>query len=629
MCGIAGIALPAGGKVDLETLREMTEAIRHRGPDDEGFVSKGSMALGFRRLSIIDLVTGHQPMPNEDETVWVILNGEIYNFMELRAELEASGHVFKTRSDTECIVHGYEQWKEKVVDKLSGMFAFAVLDTKAGRIFGARDRIGKKPFYYALLDGGGVAFASELKALLQCPGWNRRLSIPAIARYLCYEFVPDPHSIYEGAFKVPPGHMFSYHCDHDSIVIERYDDISFANDCGRISEQELREEFIERIDAAVNSRLVADVPLGVFLSGGIDSSVLTCMMARHVEPSRIKTFTIGFSDKSFDESGHARRVAQFLGTDHHEDMLEPETLIDLMPEVASIIDEPIGDASIVPTFLLSRFAKRFVTVALSGDGGDELFAGYPTYYADPAARLSDSIIPAKVVDLFTFLSKRLPTSLANFSPDFIVKQFFKGISYRDEERHQAWLGSFLPHEARAMLAADLRGQAGEPYGDIGEVMKNVRGASVQDRLLYFYCKFYLAGDILVKTDRASMAVSLECRAPFLDREVVRFSSRLPPGYRLRRMTTKYIIKKSMEGMLPRSILHRPKKGFGIPVGRWLRGPLKSWLLQELAERKIRKEGILDPNAVSQLVNEHLSGRFDRRKQLWTLLVFETWMGRYG
>ncbi|MFH1434144.1 MAG: asparagine synthase (glutamine-hydrolyzing) [Pseudomonadota bacterium] len=628
MCGITGIARPTGDRVDPDVLHGMMDAVRHRGPDDEGTVLLGSMALGFRRLSIIDLVSGHQPMASEDRSVWVILNGEIYNFAELRLQLEASGHVFATKSDTECIVHGYEQWGEAVAGRLSGMFALAVLDVKANRIFCARDRMGKKPFYYARLIDGGFAFASELKGLLRCPGWNKTMSRGSLAKYLCFEFVPDPFTIFEGAAKLPPGHTLSYSCDSGKLRVERYFDITFDRaGCGgrKRPEEDVREEFLSTIDAAVKKRLVADVPLGIFLSGGIDSSVITCMMARHVDPSKIRTFTIGFKDPSFDESRHARAVAGFFGTDHHEDILEPESLVELLPDVAEIIDEPLGDASIIPTYLLSRFSRKYVTVTLGGDGGDELFAGYPTFFADRAARAAD-MLPPGAARALAALSQARPTSLANISPDFIVKQFSRGLSYRGEHRHQAWLGSFLPHEADELLGERLN-----PYGIISETMEepSLALASAQDRLLYFYCKFYLAGDILVKTDRASMAVSLECRAPFLDADVVRFASALDPGLRLRGITSKYIVKKSMEGMLPFSILRRPKKGFGIPVGKWLKGPLKPWLLEELSFEKIEKEGIFNPTVVTRIVNQHLSGKFDRRKQLWTLLVFEKWLAKHG
>ena len=631
MCGITGIAHPTGDRVDSDILQRMMDAVRHRGPDDEGMVRRGSMALGFRRLSIIDLVSGHQPMANEDQSVWVILNGEIYNFKKLRSQLEALGHVFSTKSDTECIVHGYEQWGEAVAGRLSGMFALAVLDVKANRIFCARDRMGKKPFYYARLQGGGIAFASELKGLLQCPGWDKTMSRSSLAKYLCFEFVPDPFTILNGAAKLPPGHTLSFSCDSGKMKIERYYDISF-NRAGLGArgrpQEEVQEEFLSTIDAAVQRRLVADVPLGIFLSGGIDSSIITCMMARHVDPAKIRTFTIGFTDPSFDESRHARLVARFFGTDHYEEILEPESLVELLPEVAEIIDEPLGDASIIPTYLLSKFARKHVTVTLGGDGGDELFAGYPTFYADRAARISD-ILPDRATRFLGSLSEALPTTMANISPDFIVKQFSRGLPYGDEHRHQAWMGSFLPHEAQELLGGRTKKDMEEPFGIISETMRELPPASVQDRLLYFYCKFYLAGDILVKTDRASMAVSLECRAPFLDTDMVRFASSLDPGLRLRGITTKYIIKKSMEGMLPFSILERPKKGFGIPVGRWLRGPLKPWLLEELSEKKIGEEGIFHPSAVTRIVNQHLSGKFDRRKQLWTLLVFEKWLAKYG
>jgi asparagine synthase (glutamine-hydrolysing) len=637
MCGIAGLIGPAGSSVDRPLLEGMTRALVHRGPDGDGFFAPPGqgIGLGHRRLRIIDLDTGDQPMRGcTSRDVWVVFNGEIYNFQELRRELEGRGHAFHTRSDTEVIVHGYEEWGDAVLERLRGMFALCVWDGQARRALLARDRMGKKPLYYAHT-GTGLAFASELKALLMHPRVDRRLDARAVIQYLVHEYVPAPASIVRGVRKLGPGERLTFEPDRAGgaeLRPSRYHDLVFpAPGEMRIADpDEAADELRGLLKEAVRRRLVSDVPLGVFLSGGIDSSTVVALMAEERDPATIDTFAIGFRDPSFDESSHARMVARAFGTRHHEERLEPKTLLDLLPDVARIVDEPLGDASIVPTHLLARFTRRRVTVALGGDGGDELLAGYPTFQADLLARGYDRAPPA-IDRLLRRVVERLPVSTANFSRDFKARQFLRGADLAGVARHQAWLGSFLPSEALAAVSADVREQAAreDPLADL-VIRANAAGAAdPSDRLLWFYCRYYLEGDILVKVDRATMAASLEARAPFLDEDVVRFACRVAPGLRMRGLKTKVLLKRAMRGRLPKAVLDRPKKGFGIPVARWLKAELRPLLLDLLGPGPVRRSGLLDANTVDRLIREHLAGRRDHRKPLWTLLMLAQWQNVWG
>ncbi len=642
MCGIAGI-LSYDGPVDAVALRRMTAALRHRGPDDEGFhieeaAERGPrIGLGFRRLSIIDLDGGHQPMCNEDGSVWVILNGEIYNFAALRAELEARGHTFRTRSDTETLVHLWEEHGTDCVDKLNGMFAFALWDARRRALFLARDRMGKKPLYW-VDTGRSLLFASELKGLLQHPDCPRNIDRRALAKYLAYEYVPSPWCIFESVHKLPAAHTLLWESGRTDV--RRYWDMHFTgsqNGSGngaRRHEADYAAELRDRLREAVRLRLVSDVPLGVFLSGGIDSSSIVAMMAELMPPASIKTFSIGFEDRSFDESSHARRVAQFFGTDHREEVLRPDTMVDILPEVAGFLDEPFADASIVPTYLLSRFTRQHVTVALGGDGGDELLAGYPTFQAARAARFYR--VPRLLHErILQPLAERLPVSHDNFSLDFKLKRFLRGVMHRPGVRNQVWLGAFDPIGQAEILGGDptadahgATGRAYDVYDDIARAEAECPSSNPLERLIYLYCRFYLQDDILVKVDRASMACSLEVRAPFLDYTLVEFLNGIPPDLKLRGMQTKYILKRAMSSRLPPGIAGRGKKGFGIPVAKWFRSELRELAGDVLSESRIRRQGILDWPVVARLLDEHWNGVRDNRKQLWTLFVFQLWFDRF-
>ena len=622
MCGICGIV--GRDPIDREALARMTRALRHRGPDDEGFFVQEhedgtAVGLGFRRLSIIDLETGNQPIANEDGSVQVVLNGEIYNFQRLRRELEARGHQFATNADTEVIVHLYEDVGARCVEHLNGMFAFAVWDERRRELLLARDRFGKKPLYYSETDGS-LLFASEVKALRQHPSCPGDLDFESLSGYLALEYVPTPRSIIAGVKKLPGGHLLRWRAGRSQV--EQYWDLTFA-DRGRRPDEEYVEEFRSRFRAAVRRRLVSDVPLGAFLSGGIDSSSVVAMMVEAAPSGGVKTFSIGFDEPSFDESEHARRVAAHFGTEHHEEVFTPRAMVDLLPTLADFLDEPFGDASILPTYLLSRFTRSLVTVALGGDGSDELLAGYPTFPADLIARFYR--IPRLLhEEVIVPIADRLPVSTDNYSLDFKIKRFLRAATAPTASRHATWLGSFSQSEQVPLLVHS-------PSDPLTEQRLALAAAPTRDtieQLIYLYAKTYLQDDILVKVDRASMACSLEVRAPFLDVELVDFLGGVPSRLKLRRLRTKHLLKRAMGGLLPSGIEARPKKGFGVPVARWFKGELRDALQDELSPERIRRQGIFHPVEVQRLVSEHLGGRRDHRKALWTLFMFQLWHQRW-
>jgi asparagine synthase (glutamine-hydrolysing) len=626
VCGIVGNVLARADRMpDPAILKRMNDRIAHRGPDDEGFFVQGAVGLAARRLKIIDLATGHQPMAGEAGRVRVVFNGEIYNYRELREALAARGHAFATRSDTEVIVHGYEERGLASLGDLEGMFAFAIWDASTRTLVLARDRLGIKPLYYALLPDQ-LVFASELKALVEHPAIERTLDLTALSRYLAHEYVPAPLAIFRSIRKLPAGHWLTY--TDGRVKVEPYWDVQFRREAP-VSEAEAIETLREVLDLSVSQHLVSDVPLGVFLSGGIDSSIVAAFAARHF-PGRLRTFSIGFEDASFDESAHARRAARALDTLHHEEILGPRAALDLVARLPDLLDEPLGDASLLPTYLLSRFTRRSVTVALSGDGGDELFAGYPTYQAH---RLAGALawVPGWVRRaLVRPAVERLPVSLDNLSLDFRLKRFVEGMDFGDVERHAVWLGSFTPAEQCLLFTPDTLARMDAPpsYAAFHEILAHAPSAAGLERMLYLDLKGYLGEGVLTKVDRASMACSLEVRVPLLDRRVVELAARLPMRLKLRGLTTKYVLKRALAGILPREILARPKKGFGVPLGRWFRGELAPLLREACAPDVIRRGGLFRPEAVERLLAEHATGRRDHRKKLYTLLAFQLWASRY-
>ena len=578
----------------------------------------------MRRLSIIDIEGGHQPIHNETSTVWVVQNGEIYNHLELRERLIAAGHSFYTRSDTEVLVHGYEEWGEEMVERLNGMFAFAVFDRRRGEILLARDRMGIKPLHYAI-DGKRLVFASELKALLCDPALRKGIDPVSLDQYLAYEFVPSPRSIVNGICKLPPAHTLAWSLSEGGQRVRRYwaPELSPGDDqARRRSLDEECEELRSVLRESVRKELISDVPLGVFLSGGIDSSAVTAMMTQL--GGEVKSFSVGFAERSFDEAPYARQVAEHLGTEHHELTLEPGMLLGLIPKLPTLLDEPLGDASIIPTYLLSAFTRQHVKVALGGDGGDELFAGYPTMQAHRLAgyyRRAPRVLRKGLVEPVV---RRLPVSRDNLSFDFRAKRFVSGAGYPTAERHQRWMGSFGAEERAAVLSPEVR-------NGLSSDVPVVDGAAAGDPLnqvLLLDMRMYLESDILVKLDRASMMASLEGRVPLLNNDFVEYATHLPLNLKLRGLRSKFLLKRALRGLLPDSILNRPKKGFGIPVADWFRGPLKEQMLSVLSPERLARKGLFDPAAVGRLIEDHLDGRRDNRKQLWTLFAFELWHDGY-
>lgn len=633
MCGIVGFLTSRAENIpDCAVLREMRESLIHRGPDDFGEyvrpLDEGGpfVFFGHRRLSIIDLGTGHQPLSNEDETVWVVFNGEIYNFQELRNRLESLGHRFKTRSDTEVIAHAYEEFGENCFRHLKGMFAIAIWDEKRKQMVLARDRMGKKPLYYSFVNGTFL-FASELKAMMVYPAFPRKVDPVSLTKYLFFEFIPSPHTIFKDARKLPAASYLVWGNERTKIR-QYWSPFDRQKDQSNISEVEAKLKIMELLKESVKRRLISDVPLGVFLSGGIDSSAITALAQREV-PGKIKTFSIGFEDPSFDESKYASLVSRYVGTEHHEQTMTPTDLLNIVPRLPEILDEPMADASILPTYLLSKFTRGHVTVALGGDGGDELFAGYPTYLAHRFATQYDRYLGI-LHPAIKFVGNLLPVSDDNISFDFKVKKFLSGIGYPDGIRNSVWLGSFSSPENQKVLSQEVLSEFSEDRL-AEEIYLHEREYPFGDqitKLQYLDLKLYFQESILVKVDRASMACSLEVRAPFLDHEVVEFIMGLPSKLKLKGFTSKYILKKAMKNQLPDEVLKRPKKGFGVPIAKWVKGPLKELFEDLLSPERIRREGFLNHEYVNELFQGHLSNKRDNRKQLWTLLVWELWAGRY-
>jgi asparagine synthase (glutamine-hydrolysing) len=626
MCGIAGwINLKQSKENHTESvLHSMCERIVHRGPNSEGLWLDDTVALGMRRLSIIDLHTGDQPVFNCDKSVIVMMNGELYNYREVRAELEEKGHTFVTKSDTEILPHLYEEYGENLVDHLNGMYAFSLWDTRKKKLIIARDRFGEKPLYYGVFDGK-LIYASEPKAMLAHPSVNAKLDSDALRHYLSYDYVPAPMSIYRGISKLPAAHMIVV--ENGEIQTRRYWNMSWsATQTGSIDDKAV--ELRDLLSDAVRMRLVSDVPLGILLSGGIDSSTVAAFATQHAT-ERVKTFSIGFEEDSFDESRYARQVAKHLDTEHYEEKLSATTAGDLISEIGTWLDEPLSDGSLIPTFLLAQFVRKHVTVALGGDGGDELFAGYPMYYAHTVA--------AKYARVPSFLRKgfiepvvkRLPVSTKNMSFDYKAKRFVRGANLDTVERHHSWFGSFSLEEQNQLLAPEILAASDDDiYRGPRELLALCDATTEIEQMQFLDINYYMAEDILTKVDRAAMAVSLETRAPFLDPRVGQFAASLPLEYKLNGKSGKHILKQAMADLLPADILHRPKKGFGIPIAEWLKGRLNPLMHDLLAPVRLKEQGIFNAGYVQQLITEHERGTASHHKQLWTLLVFQLWYDNF-
>ena len=625
MCGIAGFV----GTGDRATLQRMTDAIRHRGPDAEGHwvEENAGVFLGHRRLSIIDLSGGAQPMWTRDQQLGVVFNGEIYNHAELRAELKDAGCVFATdHSDTEVLLHGYRTWGDAFVGRLNGMWAFVIYDRARRRLFGSRDRFGKKPLYW-FHEGGAFGFASELGALTQHPSCPRGLSRSALKKYFAYCYIPAPRSIYDRVWKLPGGHSFSYDLSNRELRTWRYWEFVIEPDLGGEgapvhsigASAPLGERLRATLDRAVKRRLMSDVPLGVFLSGGIDSSAIAALAVKHVKAGHLNTFSIGFHDPTFDESNYADFVAKEFGTNHHHETLDLEKSLALLPEIISRLDEPLGDGSLLPTYLLSRFTREHVTVALGGDGGDELFAGYDPMRALHAAERYSDLVPRPVhAGIRHLIARLLPVSHENISFDFKVKRFLRGLSYAPELWNAVWMGALEPSELTELFREPADQE--EIYSEAIEAWDRCAQPNIVDRALQFWTNLYLQDGILAKTDRASMLCSLEARSPFLDIEVVDLARRIPWQLKLHGGTTKWILKQALAPLLPREIVERPKKGFGMPIGRWLREGKFEF------DPSTAPAGT-DPIFIAKKLAAHMANRSDERLYLWCQWMLDQWLKR--
>jgi asparagine synthase (glutamine-hydrolysing) len=618
MCGIAGF-IDQGGYSPTERseiLDRMCRIQTHRGPDDQGTVINNNVALGIRRLSIIDLKGGHQPISNEDASVTIVFNGEIYNYRELKYELELCGHRFATNSDTESIVHAYEEYGSACPSHLRGMFAFALWDESTRTLFIARDRVGKKPLYYTVTRRGTFVFGSELKSLLEHPEVTREVEPAAIDAYLTLGYVPDPLSIFHGVRKLPPGYYLTF--ADGRVSTKQYWDFDYSPMEVR-DEEKVVDELRALLAEAVRVRLVADVPLGAFLSGGIDSSSIVGLMAKNMDQP-VKTFSIGFQEDSYNELKYARLVANHFGTEHHEFIVTPE-ICGIVDQLAWHFDEPFADQSSLPTYMVSKLAREYVTVILSGDGGDELFAGY-TRYAIDRSRSGFAYLPSA-------FRRRVMQPLSRLMPHQAWgRNYVHNISLDPLDRYADAVSVFTKLNKKSLYTYDFRDQLDEKGSLTALLFKDIGGrvktGEPLDQLLYIDSKTYLPGDILTKVDRMSMAVSLEARAPLLDHKLIEFVSRIPARLKMRGFEAKYILKRAVKGLVPDEVLSRPKQGFGVPIERWINDQLHDRIRETLREPRTRERGYVDPRYVEVLLDEHTRGRRDHSTGLWALLMLELW-----
>lgn len=622
MCGLVGVIdIRESRAIERTLIERMNDSQHHRGPDETGIHLEPGLALGHKRLSIIDLSSGQQPMYNDQRDMVLVYNGEIYNFQLLRAELEASGHVFRTHSDTEVILRGYEQWGNGVVDRLRGMFVFALWNGRKQTLLLARDRLGIKPLYYAQLPSGFVVFASELKGVLAHPQFQREIDPTAVEDYFAFGYVPDPKSIFKCARKLSPGFTLEIGRGRALGSPRQYWDVSF-DQTDAMDEHEVGAELISRLNEAVRIRMIAEVPLGAFLSGGVDSSAVVAMMARE-SPDPVNTCSISFGDPAFNESRYAAAVAQRYGTQHRVEQVDPDDFA-LLDTLAGMYDEPFADSSAIPTYRVCELARRQVTVALSGDGGDENLAGYRRY----KWHMNEELVRARMPDglrttIFGTLGRFYPK--ADWAPKvFRAKSTLEAIGRGSAEGYLHSVGVVSGEHRRALFTDALKHEL-QGYNAMNVFTEHLQRAPTDDALAkvqYLDLKTYLPGDILTKVDRASMAHSLEVRVPLLDHEFVEWMARLPSSLKLRAGEGKYVLKKALEPHLTRDILYRAKMGFGVPISKWFRGPLKASLREALLESEMARNGQFDQRYVQKLIDQHQRGVNDHGPILWSLLMFE-------
>jgi asparagine synthase (glutamine-hydrolysing) len=621
MCGIAGkLNFDPANPVNGEQLRAMTTVIAHRGPDSDGFYVGPGIGLGHRRLSIIDLATGDQPLANEDHTIWVVFNGEIYNFAEIRSDLAAAGHRFRTHSDTEVIVHAYEQWGDRAVERFRGMFAFALWDEPRRRLLLVRDRIGVKPLYYAAT-ASGITFGSEIKALLEDPDVPRDWSAEALDAYLTLQYIPTPQTMYTSIWKLPAAHYLV--AERGRVTVRKYWDLMFTGDGDPARE----DEYLDRLDALVTEsvrlRMISDVPLGAFLSGGIDSSAVVAAMVG-TGGGRVVTTSVGFDEGRFNELEYARTVAQHLGTEQHEKIVRPD-IADLLPKLAWHLDEPFADSSAVPTYYVSKAAREQVTVALSGDGGDELWAGYARHRVEQWELNARHYLGTRAGRLVGKLAGHVPLSLKGTRS---LRHL--ALSPADACAQKHAYGLFESGQRRALYASDF-GDAvrdADPFVGFRLAYDSCSSADPLDRALYVDVKTYLVDDIMTKVDKMSMAVSLESREPLLDHKLLEFAATVPTALKLKNGRSKYLLRRLLERRIPKSIVDRPKHGFEAPTGEWLRGPLAPMVGDLLLDGRLRCRGVFDQREIARLWHEHRDRVSDHRHRLWGLVMLELWFRQF-
>ena len=622
MCGICGIS-PSDHQIpEKSLLKQMTEAIAHRGPDSDGFHAEPGIGLGMRRLAIIDVAGGDQPIPNEDESLWIIFNGESHNFPELFAELVKKGHEFRTRSDTECILHLYEEYGDDCVKHLRGQAAFALWDRKNKKLLLARDRMGKKPLYYTV-QNGTLHFASELSALLISLPHKPEIDLEAIDLYLSMQYIPDPFTAYQGIYKLPPAHRLIW--KDGQTKIERYWDFAYQPK-HTASEEELMEELRVLVKEAVRMRLISEVPLGAHLSGGLDSSIIVALMAQ-LSDAPVKTFSVGFEEQSFSELDYARAVAQKYSTDHHEFILKFGDIPSTLEKITYHFGEPFADSAAIPLYHISKMTREHVTVVINGDGGDEDFAGYQRYWLDP---LANQYLRAP-----QFLTRQLVPSIVNLLPDSSNKPIGQSLVNGLKRLHQLpeidsrasilrWGSYFSPRQRAQLWKPEFKFKADNAQSLLTEQFDSTEG-SFLDKTLYTDLHTYLPGDLLVKADRMGMAASIEPRSPFLDHKIVEWSARVPDQFKVRGRSGKYLLKKAFKNYLPENVRKRNvKQGFGIPVGAWFRGPLHEWAKDLLVVNNSPLNQWFDKGTINTLLEEHRAGRMDHGKRIYALSMLALW-----
>jgi asparagine synthase (glutamine-hydrolysing) len=625
MCGIVGFINREGSGAMRPVLERMCDAIAHRGPDDDGFYLEGSAALGMRRLAIIDVAGGHQPIHNTDRTKWIVFNGEIYNYQQIRRELDIQGHQFYTNSDTEAIVHLYERYGVDCVQHLRGMFAFAIWDEIEKTLFIARDRVGKKPLLYSHQKNGELIFGSEFQALLQHPSVSREVDLDAIDSYLSYLCIPAPQTAFKAIRKLEPGHWLRW--KNGEIETRRYWTPNFSKKI-KISEEEAIEETTRILRESTKLRMISEVPLGAFLSGGVDSSTVVALMAQE-SSQPVKTFSIGFEEEDFSELKYAKRVAEYVGAEYNEFVVKPDAM-EVLPTLVEHYGEPYADSSAIPTYYVSRETRKHVTVALNGDGGDESFAGYERYAAMKAAETYHRFPVALRKALIETPVSFLPSSEIQKSRIRDVKRFLQAASLPKAERYFRWSSTFNRDAKKEIYTEEFsRSTAGNNASHfLEEWLVRANGSGILDATLLTDQMTYLPNDLLVKVDIASMAVSLEARSPFLDHHLIEFAASLPESLKMRGFQTKSLLKKVAARLVPKDVIYRRKMGFGVPIGKWFRNEMKDFVREVLLSERSLKRGIVKQGILEKYIEEHMSGKRDHAFQIWTLLMLELWFQKF-